>query len=81
MGVAAAPVDLGQRIKLIAMGVDPNPIEVGSEGEVISITDLTRYDGSWQIGVRWDSGRSLALISPIDKFEVLGPWCSRVMAA
>lgn len=66
----------GDRLRLVEMNGDPNPIEVGTEGEVTSVTDLTSYDGTTQIGMRWDNGRTLALIAPHDKFEIIGPRAS-----
>ncbi|SFJ48444.1 hypothetical protein SAMN03159338_1523 [Sphingomonas sp. NFR04] len=76
-----APVMLGQRIRLIQMGKDPNPIDPGTEGEVTMVTDCTRFDGTWHIGVNWENGRTLSLIAPADKFEVLGPFPSTAIVA
>jgi len=58
------PVQPGQRIRLIAMGEDPDPIAPGTEGTV------TGGNGS-QIWVAWDNGRSLMLALPHDTYEVI----------
>jgi hypothetical protein len=54
----------GKRIKLISMDNDPNPIEPGSEGEVLLADKM-------QIIVKWDNGRSLSLIPGVDKYQIL----------
>ena len=62
----------GDRIRLLAMRNDPDPILVGQLGTVV---DIRRYDdakGVWhQIDVAWDSGRTLMLVSPPDRFEII----------
>lgn len=63
------PTHAGDRIRLIAMPDDPHPIPPGSEGVVESVQPL--WDKMVQIHVRWDSGRTLSLIAPKDKFEVI----------
>jgi hypothetical protein len=57
----------GDRIKLIAMADDPDPVPAGSTGTVESVTD----GPLGQVWVRWDSGRSLALVPGVDRFEVI----------
>lgn len=59
------PVPEGTRIRLTHMGNDPDPIPVGSEGEVIGGSGL-------QLWVKWDNGRNLNLSLPEDKYEILG---------
>lgn len=54
----------GTRIKLIFMD-DPRPVEPGTYGIVDHV------DGAGQLHMRWDNGRTLAVNSDIDKFEVL----------
>jgi hypothetical protein len=59
----------GQRIRLLEMVDDPDPLPVGSLG---TITDV-RNIGDWlQIDVDWDNGRSLMLSVPPDRVEVFG---------
>jgi len=63
----------GDRVRLIKMD-DPDPIKKGEEGEVTE----THNFGSWtQVYVRWDSGRTLSLITPPDEVEVLCEACQR----
>ena len=60
---------VGKRIKLTSMQNDPDPIPVGSEGVVEMIG--SEFQGSTQIFVKWDNGRSLILLSDVDEFEVI----------
>lgn len=63
----------GDRIRLIEMPQDPCPIPAGTTGTVISIQDLSAFVGKpdFQIMVNWDIERSLSLIWPTDRFEVI----------
>jgi hypothetical protein len=58
----------GARLRLLEMPDDPDPIPVGMTGTVVSAVNLR---GSIQIIVRWDNGRSLNLVCPPDRFEIL----------
>lgn len=58
-------VKIGDRVKCVSMLLDPCPIKRGDTGTVRLI------DGLGQIHVDWDSGRSLALIPGLDRYEVL----------
>ena len=68
----AAPVRVGDRLRLIAMQDDPDPIQIG---EVGTVTGCRRNGGgrdAWfQIDVSWDNGRMLMLVSPPDEFEII----------
>ena len=64
-----APCKEGDRIRLIEMPDDPCPIPPNSEGTVDRVQPL--WDNQIQIGVKWDSGRTLSLIYPKDTFTVL----------
>ncbi len=71
-------LEIGQRIRLIEMPDDPDPIPPGSEGTIMGVRDLcTPTDGYYsryreaQIDVDWDSGRTLMLIYPKDRFEII----------
>lgn len=61
----------GDRIPLLAMADDPDPIQAGQLGAVVAVS---RHDGSkdtWhQIDVAWDNGRTLMLVSPPDRYEI-----------
>lgn len=57
----------GDRIRLIQMGPDPNPVKPGTLGTVA--TNPVYFIKDWQICVKWDDGRTLGLICPPDKAE------------
>ena len=57
----------GDRIRLLHMPDDPDPIPAGSTGTIESVTE----GPLGQVWVRWDSGRSLALVPGVDRFEVI----------
>ena len=57
-------MQVGDRVKLIEMVNDPNPIESGSEGVIYHI-------GGGVVNVNWDNGRSLGLIIGEDRFNVI----------
>jgi len=58
----------GDRIRLVAMLDDPDPILPGATGTVVSV----RQQGTWaQVDVKWDNGRALMLVVPPDEFEVI----------
>jgi len=61
---------IGDRIRLLKMDNDPDPIPVGSEGTITGITKLSHNE--MQIQVKWDSGRSLSVLLPPDKIEIIG---------
>ncbi len=56
-------IEVGDRIRMTETMDDPQPIEAGDEGEVVKIDDAD------QIHMKWDSGRTLALIPSVDSFE------------
>jgi hypothetical protein len=60
----------GDRIRLVHMPDDPDPIPPGTEGEVTSVNEV-RSMGFTQIGVKWDNGRTLSLAVPPDVFSVV----------
>ena len=59
-------VTVGDRIRLVYMADDPDPIPPRSEGTVIH-TNL--FQGQLQLAVKWDSGRTLNVIDPVDRYE------------
>ncbi len=62
-------VAIGDRIRLIAMVDDPDPIPAGATGTVLSVSD----GPLGQIAVAWDdSARTLALVPGVDHFEIIG---------
>ena len=60
---------VGKRIKLVDMPDDPDPIPIGSEGLVEMVG--SEFDGTTQIFVKWDNGRSLILLGGKDVFKVI----------
>jgi len=59
----------GDRLRLLSMASDPEPIEPGATGTVLSVTTGLLP----QIEVAWDAGRrALFLLPDIDKYEVIG---------
>lgn len=59
----------GDRVELITMPNDPNPIEPGTRGTVI-LDPVWVFD-SWQIGMKWDNGRTLNLSVPPDRARIV----------
>jgi hypothetical protein len=58
----------GVRIRLLAMPDDPDPVPAGTTGTVAAV----RQHGTWsQVDVNWDNGRTLMLVVPPDRFEVV----------
>jgi len=60
---------VGTRIRLVAMGEDPDPILPGTEG---TVTHLNPWGSpphdEVQIAVDWDNGRSLMLLASVDRW-------------
>jgi hypothetical protein len=57
------PVAVGDRVRLLGMHADPNPVPAGTLGTVRML------DGVGTIHVTWDNGRSLGLIPGVDSYE------------
>jgi len=61
---------VGKRIRLLEMGADdPCPIPAGTTGTVQRVSNP--FPDQTQIGVKWDIPRSLSLVVPPDRFEVI----------
>lgn len=58
----------GKRIRLLSMPYDPDPLPVGSTGTVMFTAP---FAGHLSLTVDWDNKRSLSLIVPPDRFEVI----------
>ncbi len=56
----------GMRIRLNAMDDPYSPILPGTEGNIVKIDD------QGQLHMKWDNGRTLALIPDVDSFSVIG---------
>jgi hypothetical protein len=63
-------VKVGDRIELISMPEEPDPIPAGTRGTVDFVHDAHSL-GFVQYGVKWDNGRGLSLCVPPDEFKVL----------
>ena len=59
---------VGERIRLISMPEDPDPIPAGSLGTVRAIHPHHRWT---QVEVDWDNGRRLMLSLPDDVVEIV----------
>lgn len=62
---AVPTANVGDRIELVIMPGDPDPIPPGTQGTV-------RYIDEHQAFVDWDNGRKLNLALPQDVFRVIG---------
>lgn len=65
--------EVGERIELLAMPDDPDPIPAGTRGTVTRVVrgypQGTATFG--EIDVAWDNGRTLNLIPGVDRWRVL----------
>ncbi len=59
---------IGDRIMLIEMVRDPDPILPGAQG---TIQDVCKYTGWVQVWIQWDNGRTVALCIPPDSARVI----------
>ncbi len=63
----------GDRIRLVSMRDDPDPIPPGPLGTVRRVSHHGSGEDAWQqIEVDWDNGRTLMLVVPPDAFEIVG---------
>ena len=63
-----AGLKIGDRIRLIHMVDDPDPVPDGALG---TVSEIHYYNVWTQVSVSWDNGRNLMLASPPDKFEII----------
>lgn len=61
-------VKVGDRIELVRMEDDPDPVPTGTRGKV---TGVSKHAGWMQVWVTWDNGRRLALTVPPDEFDIV----------
>lgn len=60
---------IGDRIELVNMPDDPDPIPSGTQG---TVNYVGKFPGEGQqIGVKWDNGRTLMVIVGVDEFRLL----------
>ena len=60
----------GDRIRLLSMPQDPDPIPVGSLGTVVAVHE---HHDWMQVDVDWDNGRTLMLTMPDDCVSIVEP--------
>ena len=61
----------GDRIRLISMDDDPDPVPFGTMGVVTAVDQHGAGRDAWaQIDVEWENGRALMLSVPPDRFEI-----------
>ena len=62
----------GQRIELVMIVDDPDPIEPGTRGTVRRVAKHgTGHNAFLQVDVAWDNGRSLMLSVPPDRYRIV----------
>lgn len=61
----------GDRIELVEMPQDPDPIPPGSQGTIVKVTELDSQGRLIQLEVDWDSGRTLSPVIPPDRLRKL----------
>ena len=62
----------GDRVRLLRMQDDPDPMTPGATGTVVSAARHGFGKDAWaQIDISWDNGRCLMLVSPPDEFEII----------
>jgi hypothetical protein len=62
----------GDRIRLVTMHDDPDPIPIGPVGTVVVAVYSHAGQRPWhQIDVAWDNGRTLMLVAPPDEFDIV----------
>ena len=60
----------GDRIRLVSMPQDPDPIPVDSLGTIVTVYDHRDW---MQVDVDWDNGRTLMLTMPDDCVAIVKP--------
>ena len=65
----SAPFKVGDLIRLTKMDNDPNPIPLGTKGRITSVSPS--FGSDILISVDWEISRSLSLIWPKDKFDII----------
>lgn len=62
----------GDRIRMVAMPNDPDPIPTSAVGTVVSVSNHGDGKNAWhQVDAEWDNGRNLMLTMPPDRIEIL----------
>lgn len=62
----------GDRIEMVNMPEDPNPIPRGTQGTVTHVNPVNLGgDRFTQVSVNWDNGRTLMVVIPPDSVRVI----------
>lgn len=61
----------GDRVELVAMPGDPNPLPRGSKGTVLSVQEFDWPEPWTQVCVQWDTDRRLMICIPPDDVRVI----------
>lgn len=65
----------GDRVRMLHMPDDPDPIPTGTEGEVVLVNPVRMGPAGernfTQVLVKWDNGRSLSCVVPPDQLVVI----------
>ncbi len=62
----------GDRVRLVFMPNDPNPVPEGAEGTVLDVQQMDWGHDKWShVAVEWDNGRSLSCVCPPDYLEII----------
>ena len=62
-------MNVDDRVQLILMTKDADPIQAGEQGVITSIVDVGE---SIIVDVKWDNGRTLNCVLPPDMLNVIG---------
>lgn len=62
---------IGQRVELVRMDNDPNPVPIGSRGVIVAISESGDSRYHTHVGVKWDNGRSLSVLLPLDEIRLV----------
>ena len=63
----------GDRVRLVFMPNDPDPVPAGAEGTVQDVVQLDwGHDKFSQVQIAWDNGRTLSCVCPPDHLEIIG---------
>lgn len=63
---------VGDRIEMIHMGNDPDPIKSGTQGTITNVADFPpSMGGGTQLSVKWDNGRTLGVCLPEDIVKLI----------
>ena len=74
------PFAVGQRIKLLDMPDDPDPIPPGTTGTVLAVSSWLTGD-SWAVTVDWDIDHSLSPVVPPERAVIIATFAGRPVIA